>query len=405
MFSNRSEFLNADSPLIKARRIAVVVLDGLGDSILSLPCLRFLVKACPQSSVTVMASKLGAPVFADTAEVMIFDTKAADFKKQLTAALKRGNFQAVLSFTEKGYALSSVFRSGAPVRCGFFPGLSQPLKSLSLLYQLNYRVPFSNNPHQDAHLHQTARFFLLLKKLGVKVPPETDWPDLTFQFTQEEIERGRQAYLQTLELTMPQSSSVVKSCALQLMPRWHPDIAATISQQASISEVHTQRSQPESPNDTSFSPYWPLLQPVIKLYAKLLNGGFYPIITCAPNDRIWVDQFAADLTVYLNGHAQYSEKPNSYIKVPVFSDHNLRLFASFLRNCRFMISPDGGSAHTAAAVSLPSVVFFPAESFERNTTRWKPWRTLCQLVARQEKNQDDEKFSQIIYEACKKICP
>lgn len=50
---NYRQFLQANSPLIKAKKIAVVVLDGLGDSILSLPAVRFLIKACPQSETMI----------------------------------------------------------------------------------------------------------------------------------------------------------------------------------------------------------------------------------------------------------------------------------------------------------------------------------------------------------------
>lgn len=50
---NYSLYLQDNSPLTNAKKIAVVVLDGLGDSILSLPAIRFLVKACPQSEMLI----------------------------------------------------------------------------------------------------------------------------------------------------------------------------------------------------------------------------------------------------------------------------------------------------------------------------------------------------------------
>ena len=86
---NCSPYLQANSPLISAQRIAVVVLDGLGDSILSLPAIRFLVKACPQSEILVIASRLGAPVFAGTAQTIAFNPKETDFKAKLTATLQK----------------------------------------------------------------------------------------------------------------------------------------------------------------------------------------------------------------------------------------------------------------------------------------------------------------------------
>ena len=401
--SFNSQFCQVNSPLINAKKIAVVVFDGLGDSILSLPAIRFLVKACPQSDILVIASQLGAPIFSDTAETLTFNPKEADFKSKLISALKNGHFDVVICFTEKGYALSAVFQSGIPVRCGFFPGFSQPLKSLALLWQLNYRVPFSNNPKIDQKIHQTARFFLLLEKLGLKMPAEADFPDLTFNLTNEQLAQGRQAMEKALDLDENELKSR-RICAIQLMPRWHKDIA--VLAQTSNTTLATAKSN-------HFSPYWPLLQSAALLYKKLRQSGYTPIFTCAPADRIWVDTFIQDLRHNLeeeNNSKLSNLKETATItettdNIAVFSDGNVRLFAAFLKNCRFLVTPDGGSAHVAAAVKLPEVVFFPDDNLERNLTRWKPWRTTCEVVVKKEKHQDNETLSQNLYEACKKICP
>lgn len=395
---NYSLYLQANSPLTNAKKIAVVVLDGLGDSILSLPAIRFLVKACPQSEILVIASSLGAPVFAGTAQTIVFNPKEPDFKAKLTAALQNGHFDAVLCFTEKGYALSAVYQSGIPVRCGFFPGWSQPLKSLALLWQINYRVPFSNNPHIDQKIHQTARFFLLLEKLGLKTPAEKDFPDLTLELSAEQLAKGRRALAKALSLEENELKNR-RLCAIQLMPRWHSEISA-LAKNDTRPNISSQTSSQTADQDKHFSPYWPLLQSAALLYKKLHQDGYTPIFSCAPNDKVWVDTFAQDLCCNLR-----EEKTEAEASVPVFSDGDLYIFASFLKNCLFLVTPDGGSAHVAAAVKLPEVVFFPIDNLERNLTRWKPWRTTCEVVVKQDKNQDDETLSQNLYEACKKICP
>lgn len=395
---NYSSYLEANSPLIKAKKIAIVVLDGLGDSILSLPAIRFLVKACPQSEIVVIASSLGAPVFTGTAQTIVFNPKEPDFKAKLTEALRKGHFDAVLCFTEKGYALSAVYQSGSPVRCGFFPGWSQPLKSLALLWQLNYRVPFSNNPHIDQKIHQTARFFLLLEKLGLKTPAEKNFPDLTLELSTEQLAQGRQALAQALGIAESELKSR-RLCAIQLMPRWHKEIS-DLAKNGTRPNISSETPSQTADQDKHFSPYWPLLQSAALLYKKLRQGGYTPIFSCAPNDRVWVDTFAQDLS-----HNLREENSDTEDTVPVFSDGDLYIFASFLKNCLFLVTPDGGSAHVSAAVKLPEVVFFPADNLERNLTRWKPWRTTCEVVVKQDKNQDDETLSQNLYEACKKICP
>lgn len=410
---NCSPYLQDNSPLINAKRIAIVVLDGLGDSILSLPAIRFLIKACPQSEILVIASQLGAPVFAGTAQTVAFNPKEPDFKAKLTATLQKGHFDAVLCFTEKGYALSAVYQSGIPVRCGFFPGWSQPLKSLALLWQINYRVPFSNNPHINQKIHQTARFFLLLEKLGLKTPTEADFPDLTLELSAEHMAQGRQALTQILGLEESELKSR-RVCAIQLMPRWHAEIS-TLTKQREFSETHSDTSSPQTVEQSKdFSPYWPLLQSAALLYKKLRQGGYTPVLSCAPSDRVWVEAFAQDLQRNLqeeNGDkinekcAEPSSVTATEASVPVFSNGNLYIFAAFLKNCLFLVTPDGGSAHVAATVKLPEVVFFPADNIERNLIRWKPWRTTCEVVIKQDKNQDDETLSQNLYEACKKICP
>ncbi len=402
--TNYSSYLQANSPLIKAKKIAVVVLDGLGDSILSLPAIRFLVRACSQSEIVVIASKLGAPVFAGTAQTIAFNPKETDFKAKLTETLRKGHFDAVLCFTEKGYALSAVYRSGIPIRCGFFPGWSQPLKSLALLWQLNYRAYYYNDPRVDQRIHQIARLFLLLEKLGLKTPTEENFPELTLELSAEQLAQGRQALAKALGLEESELSKH-KICVIQLLPRWNKTIMLwaqsgyvnkELIDSAYISEIQTDQ----------YSVYWKLLKPIALLYKKLLQGKYVPIFSCAPVDRMWVDVFIKDLSNNLKRDDTFAVVDKKTVsQIPIFSQPDLYTFAAFLKGCNFLVTPIGGSAHLAAAIKLPEVVFFPPENLKHELTRWKPWRTTCEVVVKQDKNQDDETLSQNLYEACKKICP
>ena len=401
------ELLLPDSPLIKAKKIAVVRLDGLGDSILALPALRLLQKACPWAEITVIASQIGAPVFQDTFETAVFNLKETGFTAKLAEFLKGRSYDVIFSFTEKGQTLEAIRLSGVNCRCGFFPGISQPLKSLSLLRQLNHRVYFNNTPGRSNKLHETERFCLLLAELGMKIPPVSELPDLTFKLSQPELESGQKVFKDTVNLKTAGHASIAKEgapavapspkafCAIQLMPRWHSNLPTVIKSQTTLPALGT-----DSPlHNRRFSFFWPLLHPVVELYIKLLGQQIQPIFTFAPPDQEWVKLFLQDFST------AFPYNPPA----PHFSTQDLRLFCAFLKNCAFMVTPDGGAAHLAAAASLPVIAIFPAKNVKANVSRWKPWRVPCQVVVRDQEKQDKqneaEEFVKDLYEASLKTCP
>lgn len=142
---------------------AILRLDALGDSLLALPAVEALARAWPRTRLVVVASALGAPVFEECAEVWVG-------AENLAARLRQAGCEVVLSFSEKRRALSAAARSGAPIRVGFDPGWTQPLKSLWLRTALTHRVPWPNDPTRDPGMHEVERFFLQLKALGLDFP-------------------------------------------------------------------------------------------------------------------------------------------------------------------------------------------------------------------------------------------
>ncbi|MBQ7528435.1 glycosyltransferase family 9 protein [bacterium] len=343
------KLLAPNSPLLRAKTLIFVRLDGLGDSLLATPCIAHLKEQCPHLKVVVVASPLGAPVFRDLAEVVIVDPKSEDCPQEIYQTIIENKADIVISFTEKRYVFQAMKRANSTFRVGFTPGIGQPLKSLELLWELNHRVDGRVN------CHEVERFFLLLEELGLKRPSVI--PQLTFHPNSKEVREAREKFLQITNDTEK------KICAIQLMPRWHIDLS-------------------NNANDKTSEQLQNNLQVVSYLYKKLREKDIMPVFTCAPNDRMWAERFLSTLE-----------------EAKLFVSDNIGLFVAFLQNCHLFVTPDGGSAHLCACAKTPQIVIFSrdfskSESIEYRSTRWHPWGSPYKIVADPGKNtayrwQDD----------------
>lgn len=145
-------------------RVAVVRLDALGDTLLSTPALAALQAARPEVELRLFASAVGAPILESLGEVVVVP---ADWSAgRLAAAIREGQPQAVAVLTEKRRGLAAAYRSKAPMRLGFDPGRSQPLKAVWLRLALTHRCAYPNNLELDPGLHEVERYHRLLAPLG-----------------------------------------------------------------------------------------------------------------------------------------------------------------------------------------------------------------------------------------------
>ena len=178
----------------------VVRLDALGDSLLSLPAVEALARAWPRTRLVVVASALGAPVFRHCAEVWT----PTDLGRRLREAAPG----VVLAFTEKRVGWKAAWQSRAPIRVGFDPGRTQPLKAAWLRLALTHRVPWPNDLDRDPGLHEVERYFLLLEALGLERPSPV--PPIRMPLGEED-----RAFAEGFLSQFPSPP-----VALQQMPRW-----------------------------------------------------------------------------------------------------------------------------------------------------------------------------------------
>lgn len=138
------------------QHVVVVRLDALGDTLLSTPAVKALRLRYPEAKVTVLTRPAGTPVMRPLAEVI----EVTRTIPPLPPA------DAVLVFTEKRAGVNAALASKAPVRVGFDPGWSQPLKTLWVKRALTHRVPFPNDLRKDPGLHEVERYCQLVEQLG-----------------------------------------------------------------------------------------------------------------------------------------------------------------------------------------------------------------------------------------------
>lgn len=148
------------------KRIALVRLDALGDTLLTTPAVAMLREHCPQAEILVLTHAAGSAVMRPLCTVQQVD--AQENWRSLGRRLRDFGAEAVLCCSEKRRAALATWASGAPRRLGFDPGWSQPLKKLGSQVFFQRMAP-------GVGLHETQRYAqlveLLLGKSDLTVPP------------------------------------------------------------------------------------------------------------------------------------------------------------------------------------------------------------------------------------------
>lgn len=293
-------------------RVCVVRLDALGDTLLSTPAIQLLRGAGHE--VTVLTSPVGTSLLRGLAPAI--EVAPDESSRAIATRIRRLQPDAALIFTEKRRGLSAAYQAGVPIRIGFDPGLTQPLKSLWLKLALTDRVLFQNSPKVDPGLHEVQRYRSLVEKLVPDLNAKT--PGLFMEFSPEET-RMAQVWVD--------ENCPSRPLGLQLTPKWG---------------LHGLTARH-------------LRVLVEKLPRPLV--GFY-----GPAEREWVEQEFRGL-----------EFTRCY-------QPDLHFYAAILACCSALITVDTGAAHVAAAVGTPVLDVFPSENSEHCLRRWRPWQVRHQVL-------------------------
>lgn len=144
------------------KRVAVVRLDALGDTLLSTPAIEVLCRELGMENVLVLASQGLGVIFRDGP--VCREIAPSDSEEVISTAIDEFGATSVYVFSEKRRALRGAFLSQAAVRIGFDPGWTQPLRSFEIRRYLTERFPIVNTLDSSSRYHEVERYCRLVAK-------------------------------------------------------------------------------------------------------------------------------------------------------------------------------------------------------------------------------------------------
>ena len=313
------------------KKILILRLDGLGDTLLTLPLLDGLKNRWPDCEITFLASPRGAAVFeADPRISRLWVHELTALSRTEKIALGRqvraAAFDQVFCLNEKFWPAVWTYMSNATVCVGFDPGWSQPPKTLLRRLTLTQRLPSANDPSQVSE-HEVQRYAALAALAGC---PDAAGP---------------------MRLTLPPAAQ-----------EWAKTALAELA-----------------PNSDE-------LLIGLHLSAKWGSEGWGDG-TCLAVARALLDRFPQARLVVTAGPGEEKFFETAAAVLPperfrLFHRLELMQWAALLAGCRALVSMDTGAVHLAAAVHTPVAVVFPEKNFAHASSRWSPWQVPHRILQR-----------------------
>lgn len=296
------------------KRVLVVRLRSIGDTVLSTPSLTALRRFLPAAQIDILLEDWVAPVLEGFAAVdNILTFKKGDTVSRLKTAQKIRQNKYDVAFNLHGGTTATFFvrASGAKYRVGF------RRSRYNFLY--TQLLDSSNDFWRQTEVHSAEHQLALLGAVGV---PVKDKPKSSLTVTETALDSLAEkfdaaAHSGTFAIRNPQSAFAL----------FHPAAAFDTKQWAAENFART---------------------------AEFLHEkGFAAVAVAAQKEREVLD------------------KLKKFSRVPILTFDNLTLpeITALAARAKIFVGNDSGIAHIAAAVNTPSVVIFGSS----NIHNWRPW--------------------------------
>jgi heptosyltransferase III len=299
--------------LEQGRRILLVRIRSLGDSILSLPLVDALHSNFPSAQIDVVAEGPFAPVFQHhpaIAGTLVLRHKsgrgAGSARHSLLFEIRRRGYDAVFNLHGGTTSFLITLASGSPLRVG--------QESFRRRWAYNVRIPSSAAVWGRSGVHTVEHQLSALKWMGLPVPAEIPlklWPD------PRAVDRIRERL---------RAESIGDEAFVQVHP------TATLATKA-----------------------WPPAR--FAEIADRISGetGMPVVFTSAETERPVLDQVSAS-----------ARRQHRY-----WSDLELPELFALIGASRLFVGNDSGPAHAASALGRPVCVVWGSSNF----VAWRPWNT------------------------------
>jgi len=329
----------------KVRRVLVVRLRSIGDTVLATPSLMALRKFLPEAQIDILLEDWVAPVlegFDAVDNVLTFSRSGKKSRIETALRLRRNDYDIAFNFHGGTTATFFVRASGAKHRAGY--------KEYRYNFLYNHLLSSSSDFWQKEHTHSAEQQLALLGFVGV---PVFDKPKSRLAVTEKALDSLKekftaktrrnaefsQSFFQAIEANSPRFSAESSRLGGENFALIHP-AAAFDSKQWSTE------------NFARVAEF---------LFEKNLNT----IAVAAPKER-----------EVLENLKRYSDAP-----ILTFDDLTLPEITALASRAKIFVGNDSGIAHIAAAVETPSVVIFGSS----NINHWRPWTNAPNEILYSEK--------------------
>ena len=318
-------------------KILIIRLDGLGDTLLTLPLIAGLKECWPDCEITYLASPRGEAVFCDDSRIgalWVYELKALSRSEKwdLGQTIRAAAFDLVFCLNEKFWPSLWARLSGAPVRLGFDPGWSQTPKALLRRLTLTDWLQNPNDPSLPS-IHEVERYAALAGLAGC---PSAKGP------LRWEPSTDAKNWAAAQLAVLPVDTAPV---CLHLSAKW---------------------SGENWPQRTSME----VAQAILQRFPDM-----FLLVTAGPGE----EQFFASAEALLPAE-----------RFRLFQNLSLAQWAALLSQSRALVSMDTGAVHLAAAVHVPVLAVFPELNFVHASTRWAPWQVPHRIVRRPSPERTEE---------------
>ena len=301
----------------KTEKILLVRLDALGDTILTTPLIVELKRVYPGASLTVIATPRGAPSLESLPQIdrlMVFDSFSASLSQcaAFARSLKDQRFDLAVNVSEKIQAYLIPWIASVPVRLGFTPGWTQPLKALLCRLFLTHMTLYRNNPERSSGEHEVDRQMRLLRSINIDAqsgPLQLFPGKQDLQWAEEAVRAWGFNDYQALVV-------------FHLSNKW---------------------------NEEGYTP-GVLAEIITESIAEHQDRAF--ILTYGEMERSWAEEFAGK---FRSG------------RVHAFFDPSFMRWAALIQRAGVLVTMDTSASHVAAALGVPVVDVFPEKYYTHCT--------------------------------------
>ena len=312
----------------KVRRVLVVRLRSIGDTVLATPSLIALKRFLPGAQIDVLLEDWVAPVLDGFREVDNVLTVSRESKKsriETAWQIRRNRYDVAINLHGGTTATFFVRASGAKYRVG--------LASYQYNFLYTHLAPSPLEFWQTEHAHSAEQQLALLGFVGV---PVSDKPRSHLVVTGQA--------LKSLEEKFNALKTQRREDAEDFLPEINFDQSQIPSPKSQIALIHPAAAFEEK--------QWSV-EKFAEVIDYLAARNIFSVAVAAPEEKHIIEELSQKTSTMFHG----------------FTDLTLPEITALASRAKIFVGNDSGIAHIAAAVNTPTVVIFGSS----NINHWRPW--------------------------------